>query len=277
MLHCAGDLSYADNDQVRWDTWADLVQPLASTTPWMVSAGNHEQEWPCQQDVDSFVAYQKRFRMPFDPLDSLQRGNLYFAFRLGMVHFVVVTPYVAFDATSNQYKWLEQELSQRVDRSVTPWVCVLMHGPWYNSNTAHQGMEEHAIMKQAMEQVLFEHQVDLVLSGHVHAYERSFPVYKEQVREDGITYVVLGGGGNREGLASTFIQPQPVWSASRLAHYGFGLFTAVNATHAVIETYENQAVGHAALRDSAWVTTTAFRAQTQLTHVLPPPPPSVWP
>lgn len=262
-----GDLSYADNDQTRWDSWSALVQPLASRMPWMVSAGNHEKERPCQHDVDPFVAYQTRFRMPFDPLDSLQRGNLYFAFRAGMVHFVVVTPYVPFDAASMQFQWLEQELSQRVDRSVTPWVCVLMHGPWYNSNSAHQGMEEHVIMKQVMEQVLFEHQVDLVLSGHVHAYERSFPVYKDQVRPDGITYVVLGGGGNREGLATSFLQPQPAWSAVREAHYGFGLFTAMNATHGVIEAYENQAVGDARLQDSAWVTTTAYRVQANLTHM----------
>lgn len=233
--------------------------------PWMVSAGNHEKEWPCQKSVDPFVAYQTRFRMPFDPSDALQQGNLYFAFRLGMVHVVVVTPYVAFDAASDQYKWLEQELSTRVDRSVTPWVCVLMHGPWYNSNTAHQGMEEHVIMKRAMEHVLFAHQVDLVLAGHVHAYERSYPVYNERVRKDGIIYVVLGGGGNREGLASTFIEPQPAWSAFRQAHYGFGLFRAVNATHGVIESYENREHGNASLQDSAWVTTTKHRIAHDLT------------
>ncbi|GAB9470304.1 hypothetical protein Gpo141_00007554, partial [Globisporangium polare] len=258
IIH-AGDLSYADSNQARWDSWGSLVQPVASTMPWMVSAGNHEEEWPCDPKEDRFVAYQTRFRMPYDPLDTLQRRNLYFAFRLGMVHVVVLTPYVAFDATSDQYKWLEQELSQRVDRAVTPWVVVMMHGPWYNSNTAHQGNEPHKIMKQAMEDVLFQYQVDLVLAGHVHAYERSFPVYKEDVRKDGIIYVVLGGGGNREGLASKFIQPQPAWSAYRAAHYGFGLFKAVNATHGVIESYENQAVGDASVQDSAWVTTTKYR------------------
>ena len=35
VLH-AGDLSYADFDQARWDTWGNLIDPLASQIPWMV-------------------------------------------------------------------------------------------------------------------------------------------------------------------------------------------------------------------------------------------------
>lgn len=43
--------------------------------------------------------------------------------------------------------------------------------PWYNSNKAHQG--EGDDMMAAMEPLLYAASVDLVLSGHVHAYERS--------------------------------------------------------------------------------------------------------
>uniref|UniRef100_K3WGC0 Purple acid phosphatase n=1 Tax=Globisporangium ultimum (strain ATCC 200006 / CBS 805.95 / DAOM BR144) TaxID=431595 RepID=K3WGC0_GLOUD len=236
----AGDLSYADSNETRWDRWENLVQPLAAKMPWMISVENHEKERPCQKDVDPFVAYQVRFRTPFNPNDMLQRANLYYAFRVGMVHLIVVTPYVPFDASSPQYKWLEAELA-RVDRSVTPWVCVLMHGPWYNSNTAHQGMEPHATCTR--------------MSART-------PVFEGEVRKDGIIYVVLGGGGNREGLASKFIEPQPKWSAFRKAHYGLGIFKAVDATHGIIESYENQDVGDASLQDSAWITTTSFRVAT---------------
>lgn len=48
---------------------------------------------------------------------------------------------------------------------------MLFHVPWYNSNTAHQG--EGADMMAAMEPLLNAASVDLVLAGHVHAYERS--------------------------------------------------------------------------------------------------------
>lgn len=227
----------------------------------MVSSGNHEEEHPCQAEVSPFVAYQERFRMPFVRPSRLQRRNLYYAFRVGLVHFIVLTPYVDSSAASLQYQWLQEELAGRVDRSVTPWLIVIMHGPWYNSNTAHQGNEPHMIMKKNMEDILFRYQADLTIAGHVHAYERSHPVYREQVRDDGIVYVVLGDAGNREGLAPTYIDPQPAWSAFRQADYGFGVLDVWNRTHARLAWLEDRATGDAALRDSVDLTTTQFRLQ----------------
>jgi len=50
-------------------------------------------------------------------------------------------------------------------------LLALFHVPWYNSNTAHQGEGEG--MMAAMEPLLHAAGVDIVLTGHVHAYERS--------------------------------------------------------------------------------------------------------
>jgi hypothetical protein len=33
-----GDLSYADGDQLRWDRWSNLFEPLFSSRPFQVSA-----------------------------------------------------------------------------------------------------------------------------------------------------------------------------------------------------------------------------------------------
>lgn len=59
----------------------------------------------------------------------------------------------------------------KVDREKTPWLLVLLHAPWYNSNWAHQG--EGYGMMAAMEPLLYAAGVDILLAGHVHAYERS--------------------------------------------------------------------------------------------------------
>jgi len=48
---------------------------------------------------------------------------------------------------------------------------VLLHAPWYNSNWAHQG--EGDSMMAAMEPLLYAAHVDMVIAGHVHAYERA--------------------------------------------------------------------------------------------------------
>ncbi|MDG6100472.1 hypothetical protein EXU34_23875, partial [Alteromonas sp. ZYF713] len=60
-----GDLSYADYIQRRWDTFGNLVQPLASARPWMVTQGNHEKEnIPFLKD--GFAAYNARWKMPYE-------------------------------------------------------------------------------------------------------------------------------------------------------------------------------------------------------------------
>lgn len=63
-----------------------------------------------------------------------------------------------------------------MDRKRTPWLIVLFHVPWYNSNKAHQG--EGDDMMASMEPLLHAASVDIVLAGHVHAYERSvIPIF----------------------------------------------------------------------------------------------------
>lgn len=57
----------------------------------------------------------------------------------------------------------------------TPWLIVLFHVPWYNSNEAHQ--HEGDGMMASMEPLLYAASVDLVLSGHVHAYERTVCIH----------------------------------------------------------------------------------------------------
>ncbi len=77
--------------------------------------------------------------------------------------------YAEFDKKSSQYKWLVADLA-KIDRKKTPWVIVLLHAPWYSTNTAHQG--EGDSMRKAMEELLYNARVDVVFAGHVHAYER---------------------------------------------------------------------------------------------------------
>lgn len=49
-----------------------------------------------------------------------------------------------------------------------------------------------------MEPLLASYGVDLVFSGHVHAYERSVPVFDNRPAECAPVHIVIGDGGNRE-------------------------------------------------------------------------------
>lgn len=162
-----GDLSYADTLQPLWDSFGSLVEPLASSRPWMVTQGNHEIETIPVLHPQSFTAYNARWLMPYK--ESQSTSNLYYSFDVSGAHVIMLGSYTDFDVGSNQYMWLQADLTA-VDRTKTPWIFVLLHAPWYNSNLAHQGEGES--MRKAMEEMLFKERVDLVLAGHVHAYER---------------------------------------------------------------------------------------------------------
>lgn len=106
--------------------------------------------------------------MPYE--ESGSDSNLYYSFNVASsVHVIMLGSYTDFESNSAQYKWLVADLA-KVDRSVTPWLIVLFHAPWYNTNTAHQGEGES--MRKAMEALLYKARVDVIFVGHVHAYER---------------------------------------------------------------------------------------------------------
>lgn len=221
-----GDLSYADYQQHLWDSFGRLVEPLASARPWMVTEGNHEKEL-IPFFMPSFRAYNARWRMPFK--ESGSSSNLYYSFEVAGVHVVMLGSYTDYGEDSDQYQWLQTDLSN-VNRRRTPWLIVVFHAPWYNSNTAHRW--EGDDMMATMEPLLYAAKVDIVFAGHVHAYERSTRVYMRNVHPCGAVHITIGDGGNHEGLATRFVDPQPEWSVFREASFGHGELRVANATHA---------------------------------------------
>ncbi|XP_058209332.1 purple acid phosphatase 18 [Rhododendron vialii] len=242
-----GDLSYADYMQSQWDTFGELVQPLASAKPWMVTEGNHEKENILMLE-DEFVAYNARWKMPFE--ESGSSSNLYYSFEVAGVHLIMLGSYTDYDEYSDQYSWLKADLL-KVDRKRTPWLLVLFHAPWYNSNKAHQG--EGDSMMAAMEPLLYAAGVDITFAGHVHAYERSKRVYSGRSDPCGAVHITVGDGGNREGLATKYITPQPKWSVYREASFGHGELRIVNATHAFWSWHRNDD-DEPVRSDQIWIT-----------------------
>jgi hypothetical protein len=165
----AGDLSYADGYFSRWDSYGRLAEPLASEVPILTTGGNHE-----VGDSESWVSYIARYPMPYRSSGSL--SNLWWSRDVGPAHVIALCSYAATGADSLQYRWLLRDLA-KVDRTKTPWLIVMMHAPWYNSNSGHRGEAE--LMRRDMETALYTARVDLVLSGHVHAYERTHAVHLE--------------------------------------------------------------------------------------------------
>lgn len=80
---------------------------------------------------------------------------------------------------NQQTTWLQKDLAA-IDREKTPWVIVGGHRPWYIS-AKNKSSTVCWKCKDVFEPLFLKYSVDLVLSGHVHAYERNAPMYDGRV------------------------------------------------------------------------------------------------
>ncbi|XP_004301530.1 PREDICTED: purple acid phosphatase 23 isoform X2 [Fragaria vesca subsp. vesca] len=262
------DAPIRETYQPRWDGWGRFMQPLTSRVPMMVIEGNHEIE-PQVAGI-TFASYLARFAVPYE--ESGSKTNFYYSFDAGGVHFIMLGAYVDYNATGSQYAWLKDDLHQ-VDRSVTPWLVAAWHSPWYNSYSSHY--QEFECMRQEMEALLYQYGVDIVFSGHVHAYERMNRVYNYTLDPCGPVYITVGDGGNIEKVDVDFADDpgkcpsagdnipefggvchlnfssgpakgkfcwneQPEWSAFRESSFGHGTLEVLNSTYALWTWHRNQ-------------------------------------
>jgi len=108
-----------------------------------------------------------------------------------MVHFVAVSTDESIDASSTQGEWFKNVLKKvNQNRKQWPWLVVFQHRPIYNSNKIHGNwtgtntpqysgppdLPPFEGWREYYETLLVEHGVDLVLNGHVHHYERTWPI-----------------------------------------------------------------------------------------------------
>ena len=266
ILH-AGDLSYADCDQELWDSYGIMIEPLASGIPWMVCPGNHEIEFNGTDYNNLFTAFESRYRMPHfkqatfgdviiksavNPKTGMPYctpsifqteynfGNSFFSFDSGLAHIIYLNPYTNSTPTSQQYNWLQNNLEE-IDRNITPWIIIVMHCPWYSSNTNHYTEQQTIQMRDSMEDLFYKYNVNIVFNGHVHDYERTYPVFKNQTNliGGGIVYITIGNAGNFEGLDNKYVE-QPTWSAFRNGtEYGYGTLTIINDEKMLWKWYVN--------------------------------------
>ncbi|XP_050212903.1 bifunctional purple acid phosphatase 26-like [Mercurialis annua] len=246
-----GDLSYADRYQyndvgIRWDSWGRFVEKSTAYTPWMWSAGNHEIDYmPYMGEVTPFKSYLHRYPTPY--LASKSSSPLWYAIRRASAHIIVLSCYSPFVKYTPQWTWLQQEL-KNVNREQTPWLIVLMHVPLYNSNEAH--FMEGESMRAVFEKWFIRYKVDVIFAGHVHAYERSYRISNIHYNVSSgdrfpipdkyaPVYITVGDGGNQEGLAGKFRDPQPDYSAYREASYGHSTLEIKNRTHAFYQWNRN--------------------------------------
>ncbi len=132
------------------------------------------------------------------------QGRTRYVFDHGGVRFFSLDSTSPLDPGSEQWSWLERELSQAWDG----WKVVYMHHP-LRSGMKGRDRPEAAAQLGAL---LGRHGVQLLLVGHDHVYDRS-----RAINEFGTIQVTAGNGGR---MLYPFLSRQPDWSAHRDARHG---------------------------------------------------------
>ena len=126
-------------------------------------------------------------------------GNAFFSFDVGMAHVVSLNCYSRTNTTSVQYLWLESDLAG-LNRTLTPWVIVLVHCPFYSTNDHHYHEWQTDDMQDSMEPLFYKYGVNIVIAGHVHAYQRCVNQHPRPVRR-------LASATSRPHVLSSFPCP----------------------------------------------------------------------
>lgn len=219
VIH-GGDISYAEGRQNEWIEWFGMVEPLAATRPWVTALGNHETYTGSSvTDVTTFAGEDKRLPSPVEIAFYHERfglpGNeLWYSFDWGGVHFVALDTFSEAAIPAAETAWLTQDLAAHANAT---WTVAFLHEPPYSTGTSHGSS---ARVQHAFVPLLEAGGVDLVIAGHEHNYERSYPLRagvplattNDTQEGNGTVYVVTGGGG--EALYP-FGEKAAPWSAAR--------------------------------------------------------------
>ncbi|CAK4890947.1 unnamed protein product [Aphanomyces euteiches] len=209
----------------------DAFDNLMTPVPSVGINGNHETDVASDGFVaERYLGYVNRANTPITQ-DDAANLRTYYSIDIGLIHCVFLDDQVGSSFKAGSPAWLAERQVMadwftvdldRVDRQETPYVVVFKHNPFYNTFDDHQCQcsptvfeildkdacwegeyvyasteEEPACGLQAKLEDIYAHfKVDVVVSGHVHGYERTDYIYQNEVNhERGSVYVTTGSGG----------------------------------------------------------------------------------
>lgn len=241
VIH-GGDIGYGDQypafmyERV-WQQFFLNMEPIMSRVPYMVAPGNHEfgcGHSECEDGTSDFVTYTMRFALPIKSYNGVT--PMWYTFQRANAQIVITStetdyPNCFFPKQfGDQLKWLDQTLAAaNQNRKNVPWIIVVGHRPIYSTDTFYVKCDKSKstcwptgdarTVQLAFEQLFIKYGVDVVLSGHVHSYQRTYAVKQNGTsvshnfhNPNAPVYVVAGGAGSEEDLTTQHVDNVP-WSA----------------------------------------------------------------
>jgi Icc-related predicted phosphoesterase len=199
LVLALGDYSYSDTPSC----WLNIVKPINSIT--RINIGNHD-------DLNATLlrSYLNYFGL----------SKQYYSYNIQNVHILTMSTELPFAAGSKQYNFVLEDLKSAARNPSTKWIIVNLHTPLYTSpNTCIEyTCTGHKILRETYHPLFDKFGVDLVLEGHIHNYQRTYPIAcnpknlssptvtstskNNYNNPEGQIYVIVGTGGvNLQGLS----------------------------------------------------------------------------
>ncbi|MFO0014805.1 MAG: LamG-like jellyroll fold domain-containing protein [Planctomycetota bacterium] len=205
------------------------MNPLFCRVPFFPVLGNHE------RNADHYYRYM-----------DVPSPEYYYSFQYGNAMFFVIDSNKKLDPESEQYRWLERELRELQERerrgeSDIVWKFVTYHHPSYSSDeddygNLWKGKSTWGDLRiRPMTELFDRYGVDIVWNGHIHSYERTWPLRDGKVvQKEGTVYMITGGGGG--GLEQAGPIRPPFQNNGRRGHHF--VFVAINGRTLEAKSYD---------------------------------------
>jgi hypothetical protein len=202
-----GDNAYpAGTDEEYQAAVFDTYPAVLRQTPLWPVLGNHDGQ--SSSSTTGTGPYYDAFTLPAaGEAGGVPSGTeAYYSFDHGSVHFVALDSFGSDRSVDGpMLTWLRQDLAA----TTRPWVVAFWHHAPY-SRGSHDSDRERIMtqMRQNVLPVLEAHGVDLVLTGHSHAYERSFLLAGHYGSSATLAPpMVLDGGDGHPGGTGPYAKP----------------------------------------------------------------------
>ncbi len=172
FLH-AGDLVAKGDSDYNWAEWFEAGGFIHAMIPVIPVPGNHE-NMAVFPDGESgkrirvrSTMWRPQFTLPRDKSlpETLHESTYDVRYSKDLHIFVIDSARKTFEI---QADWLDERLAA----SDATWKIVTMHHPYFLPKEFDRDKDD-AERRKALSRVIDKHEVDLVLTGHVHTYKRS--------------------------------------------------------------------------------------------------------
>ncbi len=241
LVFSLGDTSY----QPKINCWEKIVKSISDKMK--VIIGNHD-----VMSLNLQRQHMKAFGLEKSYYSFDYHNNIHFLMMDSESSYLPGSkPDFSLLNETEQYKFVENDLSQASKNPNIEWIIVMIHRQLYSSFCGlHDSCDPIKKLRDAYHPIFERYGVDLIFSGHAHNYERTYPLFYNNLNSSepviaekskteysspkGIFQIIVGTGGiGLDRLSNQ--EPYVVYQQDE--SYGFLNVEVTNQGNILIGTY----------------------------------------